>query len=205
MRTNNTIYFADIISAIGHNIRTKFKLPKNSSIAAKTGAFILWNFEYLGAIEVLLGTGNNNHQAYIVRIKDDTLIKELWDSVGSEKVEKLPSLKPYPAWTSSRHPSGIAMIKTRNIDVISQVTPETHPMLFKCLNNAQAIGWNINKDIYDVHLWALKNKTPAFNDIWKQTNEQARQTKLRETKAVGDIAKRFIDSTFYHLYYYDFR
>jgi DNA-directed RNA polymerase len=36
-------------------------------------------------------------------------------------------------------------------------------------------------------------------------NPEAKSSKLREAKAVGSIAKRFLTGVFYHLYYFDFR
>jgi hypothetical protein len=97
------------------------------------------------------------------------------------------------------------MVKTSNKSVLESITPETHPMLFECLNRAQTVGWQIHKEVYDLHLWALRNKTDAFADIWEQSNPDAKTTKLREAKSIGDIAKRMLTHTFYHIYYYDFR
>ena len=51
-RGNTKTYFlAEVISAIGHNFRGHYKLKKDSSNAAKTGAFFLWSFTYFGIIE----------------------------------------------------------------------------------------------------------------------------------------------------------
>jgi DNA-directed RNA polymerase len=89
--------------------------------------------------------------------------------------------------------------------VLDKITPATHPILFNVINRKLEVGWTVNAELYHVHVWALKEKTEAFAEIWEQQNPEAKVTKLREAKAIGDIAKRFIDKTFFHLYYFDFR
>lgn len=204
-KDNTAIFFAELVSALGHGVRSQLKLKKNSSVAAKTGAFLLYSFEELGILNVCLGQGSKGHNSYIVKVLQDEAICSMWVDLDPSKVEKLPSEAPYPPWTSTRHISGARLVKTNNKGVLDALTPETHPMVFDCVNKAQEVGWTINKQIYDIHTWALKYKTEAFAEIWELTNAESRATKLREAKAIGGIAKRFLGKTFYHLYYYDFR
>jgi DNA-directed RNA polymerase len=201
----NSIFFTEVIAAVGHNVRGKYKLRRDSALAAKTGAFILYTFEELGYIELTLGQGSKGHGTYIVKVLDDDGICNLWNNLDPSQIEKLPSETPYADWTSAKHESGMWLIKTQNKDVLEAISPETHPILFDCVNRAQRVGWKINEDLFNIHAWALRNKTEAFSDIWELQNLEARATKLREAKAIGDIAKRFLNKTFYHLYYYDFR
>jgi hypothetical protein len=200
-----SIYLTEIISALGHALRGKLRLKKDSSAAAKVGGFILYTFEELKLIEVTLGAGDRGHGQFVVQVVDDDAISKLWNQIEITKIEKLPSETPYEPWTSSRHALGNTIVKTGNRDVLRKINPETHPMLFDCINKAQQVGWIINKEIYDLHLWALRNKTEAFAEIWELQNPEAKTTKLREAKAIGDIAKRYIGKTFYHSYYFDFR
>lgn len=201
----NTIYLAEVICAIGHNIRNKYKLERDSALAAKTGAFILYTFEYLEMLQVVLGQGAKGHATYIIQVLNDDAICGLWNSLPANTIEKLPSTLPYVPWTTTRHPSGVYLVKTGNKGVLQKINIKDHPIIFDCINKAQSIGWRINEDIYNLHLWALRNKTDAFAEIWEQQNPEAKATKLREAKAIGDIAKKFLTTTFYHLYYYDFR
>lgn len=201
----NTFYMSEMISAIGHGIRNKYKLKRDSATAAKAGAFILYTFEALGIVRVILGQGANKHAAYIVQVLNEDAITQLWSVLDPSKTEKLPSEKPYAPWTSTRHETGAILVKTGNKHVLSSLTPETHPIVFSCVNKAQEVGWNVNRPIFDLHLWALRNKTNAFAEIWEMQNPEAKTTKLREVRAIGGIAKRFLNKTFYHLYYYDFR
>jgi DNA-directed RNA polymerase len=201
----NSVYLTEVISAIGHSVRNKYKLKRDSALAAKTGAFILYTFEELGYLEVLLGQGSKGHATYIIQVLNDEEICKLWNNLEPSQIEKLPSEKPYAPWTSAKHETGAWIVKTGNKDVLDKLTPETHPIIFNCVNKSQQVGWQINKDVYELHLWALRNKTDAFSDIWEQQNPEAKTTKLREARAIGDIAKRFLDKTFYHLYTYDFR
>lgn len=202
---NKTVYLTEVIAAIGHNILNKNKIKRDSSLAAKVGAFFVFSFEQLQLLTVLLGQGNKNHNAYMIQINNEEGIIALWESIPNERIEKLPSETAYAPWIASRHETGNYMIKTGNKEVFAAVQPDTHPILFNCINKAQRVGWRVNKEVYELQLWALRNKTNAFSDIWEQRNPQARQTKLREARAISGMAKRFLDKEFYHLYYYDFR
>jgi DNA-directed RNA polymerase, mitochondrial len=201
----NSIYLIETIAAIGHNIRNKYKLKRDSALASKTGAFMLYTFEEMGILQVTLGQGGKGHNMYIIQVLDDDSICNLWNSIPSGQIEKLPSETPYAPWKSTKHETGVFLVKTGNKEVLDTITPETHPIIFDCVNRAQNVGWTINAEIYELHAWALRNKTEAFSDIWEQHNPEARATKTREAKAIGDIARRFLGKRFYHLYYYDFR
>ena len=200
-----SIYFAEIISAVGHALRGRLKLKRDSALAAKTGSFILYTFESLGMVEVLLGKGKNGHNAYIVKVTNDKEIVKLWNGLAPRQIEKLPSIEPFAPWVSHRHETGMTMVKTQHKDVLKSLTPENKPMLFKCLNSAQEVGWQINNSVLNICQWALRNKAVAFNDIWMQTERQAFETKVREANSIIDIAEKFVGQTFYHLYYFDFR
>lgn len=203
--TNKTVYMTEVISAIGHNLINRFKLKRDSALAAKIGAFFLYSFEQLELIQIVLGQGNKSHAAYILQVVDDEGVVALWESIPSSQIEKLPSETPYAPWQNGRHETGSFMIKTGNKDVLTKVQEDTHPILFECLNKAQRVGWQVNEEIYDIQKWALRNKTAAFRDIWEQRNPEAKTTKLREARAISGMAGRFLGKTFYHLYYYDFR
>jgi len=200
-----SIYLAEIIAALGHGVRNKLKLKRDSGFAAKLGTFILYTFEELGYLRVMLGQGSKRHATYIVEVTDDEAIVNMWNSLEPSQISKLPSETPYAPWITSRHVTGLSMVKTGNKEVIAGIRLESHPILFNVLNKAQAVGWTVNKDVYDLHSWALRNKTDAFADIWEQQNPEAKVTKLREARAIGDIARRFLGKVFYHSYYYDFR
>ena len=202
---NKSLFFTEMISGIGHSVRQKLKLKRDSALAVKTGAFLLWSFEQLMIVRVVMGAGTSGHHTYIVQVLDDDSIADLWSTVSSNKVERLPAAVPYADWTGFRHPTEAHMVKTGSKEVAKFLTPSTHPILFECLNRAQHVGWRINKEIYDVQGWALRNKAMAFSDIWDQPSHEAKATKLREAKAIGEIAGRYLEGTFYHLYYYDFR
>jgi hypothetical protein len=204
--SKDIILMADIITAIGNTIRTKNKLKRDSALAAKAGAFYLHTFEQNGLIQVRLSRGKTNtHATYQVDVLNDDAISELWRDVEVSKPTKLPSLTAYSDWTTYKHENGNFLVKTSDRETLESLTPENCPIVFDCINKAQRIGWRINEDIYHLHLWALRNKTDAFADIWELQNQQAKASKVREAKIIGDIAKKFLHETFYHSYYLDFR
>jgi DNA-directed RNA polymerase, mitochondrial len=202
---NHTIYMTEVICAIGHAVRNHLKLKRDSAVAAKVGAFILYSFQSLGMLRVILGSGSKGHNAFVIGIDNDEDICSLWDTIKPHAIEKLPSETPYAPWTSVKHETGIMLVKTNNKEVFEKLSPETHPIVFDVVNKAQAVGWQINKRVYKIQLWGFRNKIDAFKDIWSLSNLEARATKMREAKAVSDMAKKFLDKTFYHLYSFDFR
>jgi hypothetical protein len=202
---NKTIYLTEVVCAIGRTIRTKYKMKQDSALAAKTGAFLLYSFEELKILQVVLGRSSNGNNSYIIKIDDDDALSQLWNTLSTKTLEKLPSLEPYPPYTAVRHPTGLSIVKTANDEVLKSLTPETHPMVFGVINKKMKVGWQINKEVFDLQSWALRNRTQAFSDIWDQQNPEARSTKMREARSIIDIASRFIDKIFYHAYYYDFR
>ena len=199
------IYMTQVVAAIGHAVRAQLRQKVDSGLATKTGAFILYSFEQEGILEVVLGKGKRKHNCYQVQIHNDEAIMELWAEIPNREIEKLPSEEPYSPWRGSIHSNGKKLVKTNDKRVLRSLHPDTHPMVFDCVNKAQRIGWKINPFIYNLSSWALRNKTDAFADIWEQQDKEAKATKLREARAIGDIAKRFMGKVFYHLYYYDFR
>jgi DNA-directed RNA polymerase len=92
----------------------------------------------------------------------------------------------------------MTIVKTTNKGILDELTPETHPIVFDTLNKAQTTGWVVNKDLFPLVNWALRNKVEAFADIWEIQNDEAKRSKLREATAVAGIAKRFVDHVFYH-------
>jgi len=205
VRNEKQTILAEVIAGIGHEVRNKHKIKRDSALAAKAGAFLLYSFEELGILYVKLGRGANAHGQYIVEVINEEALTNLWSEVTIQKTEKLPSETPYAPWISSHHDIGISLVKTNSKLVLDAVTPETHPIVFNVVNKAQEVGWQINEEVYELQLWALRNKTDAFAEIWDQQNPTAKQSKLREAKAISEIARRFIGKTFYHLYSLDFR
>lgn len=202
--SKDVIYLVDVICAIGHAVRAKFSLKKDSALAAKAGAFILYSFEECGILRMNKGM-RGKHQAYLIEVLHDDQLSKLWENIPIDKTEKLPSLEKYVPWETAWHPTGSKLVKTNNAEVLASLTKESHPIVFDVINRAQDVGWCINEAIFNLVSWALRNKTDAFADIWEMQNAEAKQSKLREARTIASMAKRFIGKTFYHKYYLDFR
>ena len=200
-----SIFFTEVVVALGNTIRNRLKERRDSGIAARTGALVLHVFEDLEFLRVIMSKGLNGHQSYVIEVLNDDALRELWSKLDPHQIEKMPGEVPYAPWTSYKHETGLYAIKTGNQQVIESISPETHPIVFDALNKPQTVIWRINKDIYNIFNWALKNKTEAFSDIWLQTNPEAVKTKLREAQTLYDMATKFLDSQICHQYYFDFR
>jgi len=195
---NKNIYLTEIIVSMGSIIRQRLREKRDSALSARTGAFFLYIFKEMDIIDVSITKGNRSHQAYVLTVNDDELIRELWSQLNPHQIEKMPSDKPYEPWTSYKHHNGLMAIKTGNINIARSISPRTHPIIFDCLNKSQSIGWRINKEIYHIFEWGLKNKVEAFNEIWDQVNPEAKKTKLREAKSILEMATKFLNQSIYH-------
>lgn len=198
------IAFAETAVAVGNDIRAFCSLKKDSGNAAKIGAFIIYVYQCAGFLSIELSNGKK-HATYYVNVEDDEALNEIWETVPTEKTEKLPSPEPYVAWENAYHPTGAVLVKTHSKEVLNSISAKTHPIIFNAINRAQKVGWQINKEMMGIFEWALKHKAEAFADIWEMQSPEAKQSKIREARAILSIAKRFKDSIFYHIYYADFR
>ena len=201
----NRIVFSVIASAVGHNLRGEYKLKKDSSMAVKAGAFLLYSLEELGITYLEKKRGANNHANYFLTVLDEDAIKNLWASLPRHTVSKMPSETPHAEWKGPIHESGAHLIKTGNKEILAGVSVEKTPMVFECVNRMQRTAWRIVEEIYLIQKWALKIKAPVFDSIWKISNAESKASKLREVKTVFQIASKFINKEFYHMYYMDFR
>jgi hypothetical protein len=181
-----------------------YKQKKDSAIATKLGAFLLYSFEALEIVELCIGSRGNN-QAYVIKVIDEDALMELWRTVAKTTGGTMPSLSPYSPYISSKHDTGQKLIKTQNKYVLDTVTPETHPIIYNTVNRMMSTGWRINSAVHNIANWALRNKAEAFGDIWSQQNKQALQSKLREAQTVISMADGLTSTIFYHLAYLDFR
>ena len=204
-KKDEPIFLTEALCAVGRAIMSNFKMKKDSGLAARIGAFMLYNFELANIIEVVKAPGKGRHAAYQILIKDDASIRLLWESIDVKGIEKLPSLVPYADYFTSEHETGTKLVKTNNKGVLNALNPSDHKIVFSAINKAMKTGWRVNDRVFDIALWALRNKTEAFDDIWSQQNPEAKKTKLRESRTILDIAYRFLDKTFYHMMYFDFR
>lgn len=199
------LMFSEVVCGIGHRIRALLNLKKDTAIAARTGAFLLWTFEDMGMLQVQLTKGKRGHNQYAISLLDDEPLTILWRNLPDSAIDRLPSREPWAEWTSTRHVTGARLIKTNNKDVLAGMTPQACPLVYDMINNAQKVPWTINTEMLPIYDWCLKHKAAAFMDIWEAQNKDARTTKLREVKTIADMARRLESAPFYHLYYLDFR
>jgi len=199
------VMFAEVIAGVGNRIRGRLGLRQDTTVAARTGAFMLWTFEDMGMLQVVLTRGKSGHNQYHVMLRDDEPLSILWRNLPDESVDRLPPQEPWPDWKSTRNSNGARLIKTANRQVHEWLTPENCPLIYNMVNRAQKVGWRINDAILPVYDWCMKHKAAAFMDIWEAQNKDARATKLREVKTIADMARRLKGRVFYHGYYLDFR
>lgn len=197
--------FTEIICAVGHAVRRALRQKTDSSSAAKAGAFFLWSFEAAGYVRFFMGQGKKGHGTYMIELVDDEGLSSLWSSVPNSKAGKLPQTEKPEPWKGFKHSSGAVLVKTGDVDVLKSLSPDKHPIIFDSINKSQEVGWKISREVLNVATWALKKKAEAFSDIWELQDPRAKETRLREARSIIDIAKRFEDTPFYHIYYYDFR
>jgi len=199
--------FAEVICTMGFAVRNSNKLIKNTAISAKTGGFLLYSFEKLGLIRVFKTKNPRRRHSFLaVEIISEKLMRELYSEIPARGIiEKLPSIKPHAAWKTTVHENGSYLVKTTNRYLNRVLNAAHYPAVFEAVNKSQQTGWMIHSDILEVQEWALVKKENAFKDIWKATSKKAQKTKFREARTIISMAKRFVNKTFYHLFYLDFR
>ena len=197
--------FVEIACAIGHKVNKFLKRRKDSASAVRAGAFILYEFEVKFIMVLVKEKGASGHGTYNMKVLDDAVLQDMWSRVPIKLHEKLPKFVPYEPWESGRHKNQTPLVKTGDSAIINSLSPATHPIVFKCVNKAQAEGWIVNKKVLEIAVWAINKKADVFDDAFENPDAQARATKVREAKAVIDIAKRMQSKPFYHFYTFDFR
>jgi len=195
--------FTILAATIGHAIREANKIKTDSALAVKTGAFMLYSYELWDIISVTLEDTAKNKKQYQVEVTNNDLLCKMFEKIKRSQTDRTPNEDQYPDWESFQNEQK-TMIKSFAPE-LRKIKKETHPILFETLNRAQRQGWRINKEVYEIQKWCLKYKAPAFDSIWGQHNPEAKKSKLREADTILIMAKKVLDKTFYHFYYYDFR
>jgi DNA-directed RNA polymerase len=204
-RGSEQIQFTELIADIGRAILAKIGHSPCTLSSVHCGAFVLYELEVAGLITSEIGQGKNGHGAFVVTVKELTLLQRLWSAIPVRHTDKLPRTIPYERWTNFTHKSGVPLVKSRCSEIATQLTPSLCPIMYNSLNKSQETGWKVNEVIlkYGKHL--LKKEAKAFDSIFKQQKQQAKISKLRETQCLFTIADKMKGAPFYHLYYYDFR
>jgi DNA-directed RNA polymerase len=205
-RSGNETIFVDIATAIGKKVLGMARIKLDTPKALRIGSFLLYSMEELGIINLFKGASSRTSNAtYQIELVNNKKLVEMFESLPHEKIDKIPNKKPYSPWTCGYHQNGLALVKTGAKEVLKKLDPNTHPMVFNLVNKMQKVGWNVNHEVYHLQAWALRNQAEAFNDIWNAPSRESMESKYREAETISSIAERFLDSTFYHQYYYDFR
>jgi hypothetical protein len=196
--------FSSVICGIGKEIFKCRKMRPDTRGSAHLGAFLLYAFEANLLVEAFVGTGKNNHWAWFVRVLEPEIIGEHYKRLSVVCYGTMPSSTPEPPWNGFRRGERERMIKTQILEQV-EMTPTTHPLVFSCINRAEAQGWTVNNWILREASWALKEKEDAFKDIWRQTSPEAKASKKREAEIILRVARKNENTVFYHRYFLDFR
>jgi len=203
--TNEACYLAPTAASIGRRVIKKLKLGVDSALAARIGCFVLYSFEQLGVMSLVYGKSKYKNAAYSIKIKDADLLDHLWSTTYPGLGGILPSSQPYEDWETTKHENGTLLLKTQSSRMLREVTVERCPMLFEAVNKMQRTAYQVNRPVLEIALWAFKNKEEAFNEVWDESNKQAKTSKVRDTKAILTIAGKMKYFKFYHQFTFDFR
>lgn len=203
----------DMAVSIGRRVMQRLRVPRNSIKACHTGWFILVSYIEVGLIEHRLQHGKtkkgraSKYLTYQVLVKDKKALMELWDQiVEQEQLDLFPSDRPPAPWVSGTHETGIGIIKKARPGVIKNLTPQNQPIVFNVLNKLGQTAWMVNRPVFEVleHYLDLEDG-PNPLKYKEEKNDQRRESLYIETSSVYRIAKKHLDTNFYHLYNNDFR
>jgi len=197
---------AELSTSIGRGLMRQFEVKKHSAQAAKLGGFFLYSLEDVGLTALKLGTvEGSKHNKYLIEVVDTEGLAALWRLLPTESSRSLPHLSPAENWTRAWNSKGEVMVKTGDKAVLHRLAIENQPLLFKCINRVQNVGWTVDIRLYQLQQWAFDNREEAFKDIWSIYDREAKASKVREYQIIHEIADKFLGDIFYHRYYYDFR
>jgi len=203
----------EIVVPMGHRVRQKLRLPKDTVASAQLGWFVLISFFECKLLSFRKKKTYKNgkiakHQSYVLTIKDWKAIKELWALIDYSKVDLFPIKEPAADWQSGIHETGITIIKKANphtVEVFNR-NEQDFNYLYDNLNKLQKVGWTINKDVFAVYQTALKlNEGPSPFKLHREIDMTKKKSLIIEAESVERLALNNLNNTFYHLYNYDFR
>ena len=216
--------FARVACDIGHRVRDALDLPRDSTLAARTGTFVLESYKALNLIDIEeLKPVGAKHTAWFPLCTDEASMSALWEDVRPEKCEALPRFERPEDWCSGMHPMGVPLIKHAPLKLLNKINLVDHHEVISVLNRYQSQGWKINKPVLGVYsrLSNLKGKDvkvhtetdPVTGEIsttfpfsWmEEDNHRSRRGKRLEANSIKRMARKVGDRTFYHMYNCDFR
>lgn len=215
---------ARVACDIGHRVRDALELSRDSTLAARTGVFVLDSYHALGLIGIeelkVLGA---KHTAWYPTALDEASLASLWEDVRPERCEALPRFEKPEDWCSGVHPTGVPLIKHGSLRLLNKLNIVDHHEVMSVLNRYQSQGWKINKSVLSVYsrMSNFKGKDikvhteidPATGEVsttypfnWmEEDNARARRGKRLEANSIKRMARKVADRTFYHMYNCDFR
>jgi len=203
----------DMSVSVGRRIMQQLRLPRNSIRACHTGWFVLVSYIEAGLIEHRLQhvkTKRNRTSKYLtyqILVKDKKALMELWDQiVEEENIDLFPSNVPPAPWVSGMHETGIGIVKKSRPGIIKGFSPEKQPIVFNMLNKLGQTAWMVNKPMFEVIEYFINNELDDNPlKFTSEENQQRRESLYIETSSVYRLAKKHLETNFYHLYNTDFR
>ena len=208
---------AAMIADIGHKIRTTMGFERDSTKAARVGAFVLEAFANQGIIDVEEQPAKSGHTAYHVVSNDEEALTELWEVVPNDKSEHVPFSKKQGDWRSGFHASGLPIARHAPKSVLNSFNYDEHKHVMDALNKLQAQAWEVDAQMLKWYVSATNSKEKstyidedgkchyAFDFLDPDTDRKARSSMKMEANSVKVIAKKVVDRKFYHIYNCDFR
>ena len=208
---------ADIVAKIGHKVRDKLGLTRNSPYAAKVGCFVLESFVRADLVELVEEKrGGDKNTTYYVDAVDDKSMTELWELMPQDVSEQLPYTSPPEDWTSGIHKTGLPIIRHAPKSVLNQINIMDHHIILNCLNKMQNQGWKVDDQMLAWYKTAFENEDKAtfkdgnktyyaFDHLNPNEAKDASRSMKRESTSILTIANKMQGNEFFHHYSLDFR
>ena len=202
----------DIIANMGSRIRQKLKLERDSIKAVQAGWYVLISYFELDILgyyckHLKVKNKRSKYPTYQLKVKDWESLQNMITIVDTEVSDLFPTKDPSSSWSGSEmlhDETGKPLIRNAHKDALLAIEKTDLSYLVETLNKLNNTGWRINQNIFEIYQKCMHLEKTPFK-FAKEVDPQKKASLLIETEAIGKLAGRNLNNTFYHLYNVDFR
>jgi DNA-directed RNA polymerase len=205
------VTLVDLVVSLGHRIRQKLNLPRDTVAACHAGWFVFVSYLENKICTFYLKKKRkkgktSKYQSYHISLQNKEAMRELWEEVfeSSQYIELFPLKSPPADWGSGMHALGYPMIRKGDSFLLSQISKDEDDFILNVLNKLGKTAWSVNEDVLAVYNHYLKDPSGPFR-MYREKDEAKIQSLRIEAETIGMIANKFVGTPYYHLWSFDFR
>jgi hypothetical protein len=204
----------DVSVSLGHRIRQRLKLKRDTVAACHAGWFVIVAYLELDLITYYLKKTKkkgrtSKYRAYHISLKNPEAIREIWEELSKTyaDVEFFPLDHPPEPWVEGIHALGYPMIRKADSYILADLNPEKDQFIMDTLNKLGNVPWSVNNEVLEVYNYYIKlnNPKPSPFRFHRETAEDKVRSLKIESETILMMANKFKNRPHYHLWSCDFR